>query len=81
MLKYPDIEVEIRGHTDNTGSYQGNVRISQRRADTVKEYLLRHGIPSYRIITKGFGPDNPIAPNNTREGRAQNRRIEFYRIK
>jgi outer membrane protein OmpA-like peptidoglycan-associated protein len=77
----PEIEVEIRGYTDNTGSYQGNVRISQRRADTVRDYMLKHGIAPYRMTTKGYGPENPIAPNSTREGRAVNRRIEFYRIK
>jgi len=77
----PEIEVEIRGYTDNTGSYQGNVRISQRRADTVRDYMLKHGIAPYRMTTKGYGPENPIAPNDTREGRAINRRIEFYRIK
>jgi len=81
MLKYPDIEVEIRGYTDNTGSYQGNIQISQRRADTVKAYLVSQGVRPYRIMTKGYGPENPIASNSTREGRAQNRRIEFYRIK
>jgi outer membrane protein OmpA-like peptidoglycan-associated protein len=81
MHKYPEIEIEIRGYTDNTGSYQGNIRISQRRADTVKQFLVRQGIAPYRIITKGFGPENPIAPNETREGRAKNRRIEFYRLK
>jgi len=81
MHKYPEIEIEIRGYTDITGSYQGNIRISQRRADTVKQYLVRQGIAPYRINTKGFGPENPIAPNDTREGRAQNRRIEFYRIR
>ncbi len=77
----PEIEVEIRGYTDNTGSYQGNVRISQRRADTVRDYMLKHSIAPYRMTTKGYGPENPIAPNNTSEGRAKNRRIEFYRIK
>ena len=77
----PEIEVEIRGYTDNTGSYQGNVRISQRRADTVRDYMLKHGIAPYRMTTKGYGPESPIAPNTTREGRAMNRRIEFYRIK
>jgi outer membrane protein OmpA-like peptidoglycan-associated protein len=77
----PEIEVEIRGYTDNTGSYQGNVRISQRRADTVRDYMLKHGIAPYRMTTKGYGPENPIAPNSTSEGRAVNRRIEFYRIK
>lgn len=77
----PEIEVEIRGYTDNTGSYQGNVRISQRRADSVREYMLNHGIAPYRMTTKGYGPENPVAPNDTREGRAKNRRIEFFRIK
>ena len=81
LVNNPEIEVEIRGYTDNTGSYQANVRISQRRADTVREYMLKHGIAPYRMTTKGFGPENPIAPNSTGEGRAQNRRIEFYRIK
>ncbi len=81
MADYPDIEVEIRGYTDNTGSYQGNVRISQMRADAVRSYLIERGIGFSRIKTMGFGPENPIAPNNTREGRARNRRIEFFRIK
>jgi outer membrane protein OmpA-like peptidoglycan-associated protein len=77
----PKIEVEIRGHTDITGSYQTNMRLSQERADAVKIYLMNNGIDAMRIRTKGYGPDNPIAPNSTREGRAKNRRIEFYRIK
>jgi outer membrane protein OmpA-like peptidoglycan-associated protein len=76
----PQIEVEIRGHTDITGSYQTNMRLSQERADAVKIYLMNNGIDALRIRTKGYGPDNPIAPNTTREGRAKNRRIEFYRI-
>jgi outer membrane protein OmpA-like peptidoglycan-associated protein len=77
----PEIEVEIRGYTDNTGSYQGNINISQRRADTVKNYLVQQGIPSNRVFTRGYGPDNPIASNATAEGRAKNRRIEFFRLK
>jgi outer membrane protein OmpA-like peptidoglycan-associated protein len=81
MQKYPEVEVEIRGYTDNTGSYQGNMVISQRRADSVKQYLVRQGVAPYRITTKGFGPESPVATNSTREGRAQNRRIEFYRIR
>jgi outer membrane protein OmpA-like peptidoglycan-associated protein len=81
LTNNPEIEVEIRGYTDNTGSYQGNVRISQRRADTVREYMLKHGVAPYRMTTKGYGPESPIAPNSTSDGRAQNRRIEFYRIK
>jgi outer membrane protein OmpA-like peptidoglycan-associated protein len=75
------IEVEIQGHTDNTGGYQLNMRLSKQRADAVKLYLINRGIDAARIRTEGFGPDKPIAPNSTREGRAKNRRIEFYRIK
>lgn len=81
MTKNPDLELEVRGFTDNTGSYNGNMKISQRRADSVKNYLVGMGIGSNRIATQGFGPENPIAPNDTREGRAQNRRIEFFRVK
>ena len=81
MTKNPDLELEIRGYTDNTGSYNGNMKISQRRAESVKNYLVGMGIESSRLATQGFGPENPIAPNDTREGRAQNRRIEFFRVK
>ncbi len=75
------IEVEIRGYTDNTGNYQNNIKLSELRAQAVKNYLVEHGIDAGRIQTHGFGPENPIAPNDTRAGRAKNRRIEFYRIK
>jgi outer membrane protein OmpA-like peptidoglycan-associated protein len=77
----PEIEVEIRGYTDNIGNYENNVGLSQRRADSVKQYLTQKGIQGSRIITKGFGPADPIAPNDTREGRGKNRRIEFFRIR
>ncbi len=77
----PKIQVEIRGYTDNTGNYNSNVNLSLKRAEAVKIYLVEAGISPVRIQTKGFGPENPIAPNNTSEGRAKNRRIEFYRIK
>ena len=81
LTENPNIEIEIRGYTDNTGSYEANIKISQARAASVKEYLTSMGIDGNRIKTFGFGPDNPVAPNNTREGRAQNRRIEFFRYK
>ena len=77
----PDIVVEIRGYTDNTGSYMGNVKISKARADAVRDYLVSQGIRFSRVMTKGFGPEDPIAPNSTKEGRAKNRRIEFFRVK
>lgn len=77
----PHIEIEIRGYTDNTGRYETNMKLSQGRADSVRDYLIRNGISGDRIKTKGFGPADPIAPNTTREGRSKNRRIEFLRIK
>lgn len=81
MKAYPDMEVEIRGYTDIVGSRNLNMSLSQRRADSVRDWLIQGGIDPTRIISKGFGPDNPIAPNNTPEGRSKNRRIEFVRIK
>ena len=73
------IEVEIRGYTDNTGKYENNVKLSQARAESVKFYLIKNGIDATRIKAQGFGPENPIAPNDTKDGRAKNRRIEFFR--
>jgi outer membrane protein OmpA-like peptidoglycan-associated protein len=81
LKENPDIAVEIRGYTDNVGKAAANKKLSQRRADAVKSWLVGKGIDSTRITTKGLGPDNPIADNKTPEGRAKNRRIEFYRTK
>lgn len=77
----PEIGVEIHGHTDNVGKRTSNMKLSQRRADAVKAYLVGKGIDSSRISTKGFGPDKPIASNRTPEGKQKNRRIEFFRVK
>jgi len=76
-----EIEVEIQGHTDNVGKHAMNMKLSQRRADAVKAYLVKKGIAESRISTKGYGPDKPIAPNTTAEGKQKNRRIEFFRSK
>lgn len=76
-----EITVEIHGHTDNTGSKATNKRLSLARADAVKAWLVQKGISADRIGTKGFGPDKPAVPNTTPEGRQQNRRIEFFRVK
>jgi outer membrane protein OmpA-like peptidoglycan-associated protein len=81
MNAYPDMVVEIRGYTDNTGSRSTNIRLSQKRADSVRMWFIGKGIDPGRIIAKGYGPDNPIVPNNTPQDRAKNRRIEFYRLK
>jgi outer membrane protein OmpA-like peptidoglycan-associated protein len=77
----PDITVEIQGHTDNTGKRSTNTKLSLARADAVKAWLVAKGIAETRITTKGFGPDKPIAPNTSVDGRQKNRRIEFFRVK
>jgi outer membrane protein OmpA-like peptidoglycan-associated protein len=81
FLESPAIEVEIRGYTDNTGNAKANVKLSQGRANAVRTWLVKRGIPTARIKAKGYGSANPVAPNTTPEGRAQNRRIEFFRTK
>jgi outer membrane protein OmpA-like peptidoglycan-associated protein len=81
FLENPTIEVEIRGYTDNTGDAKKNLHLSQSRADAVKSWLVIRGVPSARIESNGYGSADPVASNATSEGRAQNRRIEFIRIK
>ena len=80
MRTYPRLTIELRGHTDSrnsTGDPNYNVKLSQRRADAVKEALVKRGIAPERITAIGFGERQPIADNGTDEGRAQNRRTEF----
>jgi len=77
----PEIEVEIQGHTDNVGKHDYNMNLSQARADAVKQWLVTAGISARRITTKGFAFDQPMTTNDTPEGRQQNRRIEFKRVK
>jgi len=75
------VEVEIRGYTDNIGSWKYNLRLSQKRAEAVRQYLINRGIDPKRLRAVGYGEANPIATNATAKGRAENRRIEFVRIK
>lgn len=77
MKKFPELQVRITGHTDAIGPYRHNVDLSQRRAKSVKRYMVGQGIDEDRIETAGVGPDSPIDSNDTAEGRARNRRIEF----
>lgn len=81
LNKYPAIEVEIQGHTDNVGNRDNNLALSQKRAESVKNWLVSKGIAESRLSTKGYGPDKPIATNDTPEGKKRNRRIEFFRTK
>ncbi len=78
---YPELEVAINGYTDNVGKKKSNIKLSQKRADSVKDWLVKNGIDGKRITAKGYGPANPIAPNTTDEGKLKNRRIEFVRLK
>lgn len=78
---YPDLEVQIQGHTDSRGGKAYNQKLSQQRAEAVKAWLVAKGIDAARITTKGFGPDKPVATNDTEEGRQMNRRIDFVRTK
>jgi outer membrane protein OmpA-like peptidoglycan-associated protein len=79
--KFPTATVEIRGYTDNVGKASANKKLSLARAEAVKSWLVMKGADATRITTKGFGPENPIGDNKTPDGRAKNRRIEFYRTK
>ncbi|MEO7497262.1 MAG: OmpA family protein [Massilia sp.] len=77
MLKLKDRKIDIIGHTDNQGLRASNQGLSQARAQAVKDYLGGHGIKSDLLSASGQGPDRPIASNDTADGRARNRRIEF----
>ncbi|OGU64110.1 MAG: hypothetical protein A2W30_09645 [Ignavibacteria bacterium RBG_16_36_9] len=81
MQTYPDIFVEISGHTDDVGSVSSNQTLSQRRADSVRFWLISKGIQPDRIIAKGYGEEFPRVPNNSSENKRMNRRIEFKRIR
>jgi OOP family OmpA-OmpF porin len=79
LLKNPQLKVEIQGHTDSTGAAAWNATLSQRRAESVMKYLVSKGVPAGQLTAKGFGPANPVAPNDTKEGRAKNRRVDFMK--
>ncbi|RZJ65278.1 MAG: OmpA family protein [Flavobacterium sp.] len=75
--EYKDTNIQIFGYTDNTGSVDHNLNLSEQRAASVKSYLVSKGISSSRFTTTGMGIADPIATNETTEGRAENRRVEF----
>ncbi|MBK7112160.1 MAG: OmpA family protein [Flavobacteriales bacterium] len=73
----PTVKIRVGGHTDSRGNAADNMKLSNDRALTVKEYMQGHGINGSRLTHQGFGPEKPLATNDTEEGRAQNRRTEF----
>lgn len=75
LKKHPEVRAAVEGHTDNTGNAANNMKLSDQRAASVKKYLIDKGEPADHISSKGYGITRPIASNDTKEGRAKNRRV------
>lgn len=79
LKAWGDVDVEVAGHTCSIGTEEYNLGLSQRRAEAVRNYLVSKGVPADRLTVRGYGESRPVASNATREGRAQNRRVELVR--
>ena len=77
VLAHEGLAIRAEGFTDSTGTQAANEKLSQQRADTVAQFLMSQGLGRERVTSVGFGPSNPVASNDTREGRQQNRRVEL----
>ena len=77
MNRYPALRLEIAAHTDNMGSFDFNTSLSQKRAQSMVDYLIERGIDPDRLIGRGYGESRPLESNATEEGRMVNRRVEF----
>jgi outer membrane protein OmpA-like peptidoglycan-associated protein len=77
LLAYPSLKVAIEGHTDSVGADDFNQRLSEQRAEAVRDYFVQQGVPADSITAQGFGKNQPIADNATAEGRQRNRRVEL----
>ncbi|MEO7773495.1 MAG: OmpA family protein [Steroidobacteraceae bacterium] len=78
LKRYPRLRIELQGHTDSTGSAGLNQRLSQQRAESVRQYMLNAGVPAGQLIAKGYGQSLPIESNDTVEGRSKNRRVVMF---
>jgi OOP family OmpA-OmpF porin len=76
-LRCPTVNIEIAGHTDTDGEDAFNQALSEKRAQAVTDYLVKAGLPANRFTAMGYGSTQPVATNDTDQGKAQNRRIEF----
>jgi outer membrane protein OmpA-like peptidoglycan-associated protein len=77
LMAHPGLTLQIEGHTDSVGSDQMNQQLSERRADSVRDFLIAQGVPGSAVTAQGFGKTHPVAPNDTPEGRQKNRRVEL----
>jgi len=77
LRRHPDLIIEVAGHTDSDGDAEFNRGLSERRANTVRDYLINFGVPPTSLSATGFGEELPIADNATAEGKARNRRVEL----
>lgn len=80
LNKYPDTDILLEGHTDATGSEEYNLKLSRERAQSVSNYLVGQGVAASRLTTAGYGESQPVAGNDTAEGRQLNRRVEVVII-
>lgn len=80
LMRRGDMKVEVAGHTDNRGTAALNRDLSQRRAEAVRSYLVSKGVNGANLSARGYGPDRPVADNNTANGRAENRRVELRQL-
>ena len=80
LQRHPLLKVEVQGHTDSTGPADYNLKLSERRANAVRDYLASHGVPESQLTAKGYGLTKPIDTNKTKEGRAHNRRVVMYAV-
>jgi OOP family OmpA-OmpF porin len=81
MKNNPTEIYEISGHTDSRGSRNHNIKLSQSRAESVRDWLISNGINADRLTAIGYGPDQPMVPNDSEENMYKNRRVEFKRLK
>jgi outer membrane protein OmpA-like peptidoglycan-associated protein len=77
LLAYPGLNIQLEGHTDNVGGADYNLKLSERRADAVRAYLISQGVPANTVTAKGLGEADPVASNDTAAGRQQNRRVDM----
>jgi OOP family OmpA-OmpF porin len=80
LKSYPATRVEIGGHTDSTGADAYNMKLSQRRAESVRTFLVQNGVNADQLMVKGYGESRPVADNKTEGGRAKNRRVELTKL-